>query len=354
MQGKDFVPRQKTKHAQHSRADPSSPSQAFKKRKAQHTFPNRPDSQQPFAKPAISPGAESQQQGQKRAQPQRATSKRRKQPDVLSRQAAVSQSTTEADTAQPVQHVAPLLLPASSLDATVSGVPHTALVQHTMHQLRKTLSSQLQGQQPLQSAALSASMPSMSDTSTASAVTSTTSAQAVPVLSPFVASSQLQTTVESAAMDPTGDFQAMLSESQGNLHSTTHQAIHRPDSEGHQAVSNEEASTEQAAHAEQLAQQGNMQGPQADQAIGSRLQEGRVPEQLQLQDASAVTDVTDRQIELTQPGGIASTGHELQTCTSSGGIRETATPGNALQQLISRAQKLKLQLDRHAQLRGKR
>lgn len=215
--------------------------------------------------------------------------------------------------AQPAQ----LPLPVSSLHATVSGVPHTQLVQHTMHQLSRTLSSQPLGNIPHVLETASASNASSAQEG-APAVHARLSGQyqnpsvekdvqggLAPVLQPFLASSaseraESQVHAGSAQPGTTPTAVEAISDRQQQQHGTGHMGGVR-----------------------QL-EQHHMQDPGTDQGQPQRQPQGQDQGQAQEED------------EIRSDAG----GRQL--------VAEAQT-GNALQQLISRAQKLKHQLDAHAE-----
>lgn len=220
-QGKDFAPRQHPKQAQRAPTSAKGPAQASRKRKAQqenHTFANTGSRPTPRENPSCcdTPGQAGQASRHDRL---KSISSRRKpappsegatpsRAGVTAPQHSRQQSCSVADAQQATGS---LPLPGSTLQAQVSGVPHTQLVLSTMQQLSRTLSSEPHTSASAQglsqpgmpalaiSAAAAAAAVSSSVASAASAQAQATepaeqlcvqqsmSAGAPPVLQPFLA-----------------------------------------------------------------------------------------------------------------------------------------------------------------------
>lgn len=219
----------------------------------------------------------------------------------------------DASHQQTSMHPSQLPQMVSSLDAHVNGIPHTQLVQHTMEQLSHTLSSRPvlpNKQQPrLTQEAVGAdfvsvnpSLPAEHEVIQSDRVSGGVSGAAAPVLQPFLA----------APLTDTAQDTAQKAE---------------PKTGADTAIQHRHTSGLTELQSANMMEQGNGQSQLTGQA--ELPLEGQSTGQSEVQEG--VSSVAD--------------GQQLATGVPT---------GSALQQLISRAQKLKQQLDAHVQRKASR
>ena len=340
-QGKDFAPRQHPKQAQRAPTSAKSPPQASRKRKAQqenHTFVSRGSrpttGENPFCHDTTG------QAGQASRHNRLKSIGSRRKPAPPSEDATPFRAGVTApqhsrqqgcSVAYPQQATGSLPLPGSTLQAQVSGVPHTQLVLSTMQQLSRTLSSEphtfASAHQELSQPGMSApaidaaAAAAAAAAAVSSSVASATSAQAEaseqveqlcvqesmsagasPVLQPFLAAaadeSQACQSAPELIADPCPPLQDADEKAPADNCIQSPPQLRSASPHGFNPVHTGEG-------------QADWQGS------------GQAERQLQKQKASAC--------EQKEAGPMA----HMRT-------------GTALQQLISRAQKLKEQLDAHA------
>jgi len=151
-QGMDFAPKVRPKQARHGPLADISLPQVSRKRKAQHSTSSRVQATEGASgckshKVDMQKHSSSSNSGGSRTERLKRLGKQSKQADA---EAAPPKDDLpvvkvsfgpQQDSAHGSEH-AQLPLPVSSLDAHVSGIPHTQLVQHTMQSLSRTLSTQ--------------------------------------------------------------------------------------------------------------------------------------------------------------------------------------------------------------------
>ena len=234
-----------------------------------------------------------------------------------------------------------LPLPGSTLQAQVSGIPHTQLVLNTMHQLSHTLSAETHASAPSQgltqpgmpapainAAAAAAVCSSAASAASAQAqgtqqeeqrsVQHSMSAGPSPVLQPFLA----------PAVDRVQACQSTLELVADPLH-----ILQRADEEAHVTKCGQSpsqlGSISPDGHNPLHTGEGQAEGQFEGQA------EGQAERQIEGQSS----DLADRQVQKQKASSFEQ--------KEAGPMAHMQT-GNALQQLITRAQKLKEQLDAHA------
>ena len=324
-QGRDFAHKQKAKHGQadarilgsHSPPQPTS-----RKRKAQHASINRVGTNQSItAGGKMADKTDVQPHSSSRGDCVRPLAKQCKQPSAAAQGSGVTAVPVAAAHAEQ-HHEQPgqLPLPGSSLEATVSGIPHTQIVQHALQQLNKARSSQplFKCRQPgteVQGGAAFVRPGTGSAEDTRLAVLSVVSvvsqapavasiaATVAPVLQPFLSSVQAE---RPASMDSAPGLQGSLplaspaSASTENLKTLATEEIQAFDID---------------------------QGPENPFCTG-------------------VTEDSHELVAGQEQGHIAA--------SPGGDEQQPAATSSALQQLISRAQKLKEQLDTHAERKANR
>ena len=345
-QGKDSAPKQLPKQAQRARSSVKSPPQASRKRKAQQEIHTTTSTGSRTTGGNSSPRRDMSGQvgqasrhnrlkslGNRRQEAARPDSTTPSIVGVVDPQHIQQQSCSVLNAQQATGS---LPLPASTLEAHVSGIPHTQLVLNTMRQLSRTLSSEPQAAASAQASAQQ-SMPALTPTaaapfSAASAAPAqpegsqqterecthlSVSAGPSPVLQPF-----LKATVDSEQpcqgssvhiADPAEDQQSQA---------TFGRAAKTP---GGQAMAELASVSPNGKHPVQTgkAGEGQAEGQSAEQG------EGQADRQSQKQRVTSPEEKEARPMA------------DMQT-------------GSALQQLILRAQKLKEQLDSHAARRHDR
>ncbi len=346
-QGKDFAPKTRPKQARHGSVAGSSLPQVSRKRKAQHSTSTRVQATEGAS------GCKSHKVDMQKYSSSSSSSRteRLKRLGKQSKQADADAAPPKDDmpvvkaisgpqqaSAHGSEH-AQLPLPVSSLDAYVSGIPHTQLVQHTMQTLSRTLSTQpllSLGQQELLSEREHVSS-AHADPPAASAVLDKVPSRqpaareaisvgaSVPVLQPFLAGAAQDAGARFAAVEAVSALPGNLPPKEGTCAEVV--AQNRQDS------SQLEMSNAQSEHAKR----------QADGHDQGQTEEG-VAEQAEGQCRGQAKGQSDGQAQGQPQGqkGLSSDAFGQQQAP------ETLT-GNALQQLISRAQKLKQQLDAHAE-----
>lgn len=360
-QGKGFATKIRTKHAQHGSVAGTSLPQVSRKRKAQHSTSTKLQATG-GASGCKSHKVDTQKYSSSSSSGTRIERLKRfgKQSKQLDADAAPrtddlptvkASSGPRQDSAHGSEY-AQLPLPVSSLNAHVSGIPHTQLVQHTMQSLSRTLSSQ-----PLLSSGQQGLLPEQEHVSSAHAVTPAASVvpdkvpgrqpaaleampagASAPVLQPFLAG---------AAQDADTRFAVVeaVSARPGNpplVEGTCAEIVAQHRKESGQL----EMSVAQSEHAQRQADghcQGQTEGGFAERA------EGHTRGQAEGQSEGQTQGQTAWQAQ-GQPRG-------LEGLSSDADGQQQATEvltGNALQQLISRAQKLKQQLDAHAERKASR
>ncbi len=353
-QGKDFAPKVRPKQARHGSVAVTSLPQVSRKRKAQHSTSSRVQATE-GASGCKSHKVDTQKysSGGSRTERLKRFGKQSKQPDADVAPPKDDLSAVKAsfgpqqDSTHGSEH-AQLPLPVSSLDAHVSGIPHTQLVQHTMQSLSRTLSTQpllVSGQQEL--------LPEQEHVSSAHAVSPAASAvldkvpgrqpatleaipvgASAPVLQPFLAGAAQDADARIAIVEAVSARPGNPPPVEGTCADTD--AQHRQES------GQLEMSVAQSEHAQRQADgydQGQTEEGVADQAEGQT--RGQAEVQYKGQTAWQAQG---------QPRG-----QEWLSSDAVGQQQATGVPtGNALQQLISRAQKLKQQLDAHAERKASR
>ena len=353
-QGKDFAPKVRPKHAQHGSAAGLSLPQVSRKRKAQHSTSSR------VPATAGTSGCKSHKVDTKNNNSSSSSNgsrtERLKRLGKQSKQADADAAPPkddlpvvkvsfgpQQDSAHGSEH-AQLPLPVSSLDAHVSGIPHTQLVHHTMQSLSRTLSTQ-----PLLSLGQQELLPEQQRVSSAHAVSPAASAMldkvpsrhpaaleaisvgaSAPILQPFLAGAAQDADISIAIVKA-------VSAQPGNW----------PPVEG--TCADMVALQIQGSNQLEMgnAQSGDVQR-QADGHCQGQTEEG-VVEQAEGQIRGQAEGQSEGLAEGQPRGreGLSSDTFEQQQATG-------VPTGNALQQLISRAQKLKQQLDAHAERKASR
>ena len=227
----------------------------------------------------------------------------------------------DASHQQTSMHPSQLPQMVSSLDAHVNGIPHTQLVQHTMEQLSHTLSPQPvlpNKQQPrLTQEAVGAdfvsvnpNLPAEHEVVQSDRVSGGVSGAAAPVLQPFLAAPLMDTAQDTAqkAETKTG---------------------------ADTAIQHRQTSSLTDLQSANMMEQGDGQSQATGQATGQAEGQAEVPLEGHGTGQSEVQE------------GVSSVADGQQLATG-------VPTGSALQQLISRAQKLKEQLDAHAQRKASR
>lgn len=209
----------------------------------------------------------------------------------------------------------------SSLDAHVNGIPHTQLVQHTMEQLSHTLNSQPvlpNKQQPrltqeavgADSVSVNPSLPAEHEVVQSDPISAGVSGAAAPVPQPFLAAPLTDT-----AQDTAQKVEPKTVADTAKQHKQT------------------SGLTEQQSTS--ITEQGHSQSQATGQATGQAEGQAEVP----------LEGYGTGQSEVQEGVSSVAGGQQLSTGLPT---------GSALQQLISRAQKLKEQLDAHAQRKASR
>ena len=360
-QGKDFAPKVRPKQAQHGSVALTSLPQVSRKRKAQHSTSTRVQATegmsgckshkvdtQKYSSSSSSSGRIERLKrfGKQSKQPDADTSPRKD--DVP---AVKISSDPRLDSTHGSEH-AQLPLPVSSLDAHVSGIPHTQLVHHTMQSLSRTLSTQpllSSGQQDLLSEQervssahafppAASAVLEMVPSRQPAALEGTSVGVSAPVLQPFLAGVAQNADARVAIVEAVSARPGNPPPVEGTSAETVVQ--HR------QGSSQLEMSNAQSEHAQRQAD-GHCQG-QTDEGVVEQA-EGQIRGQAEGQPEGQAEGQTAWHAQ-GQPQG-----QEGLSPDAFGQQQATGVPtGNALQQLISRAQKLKQQLDAHAERKASR
>lgn len=347
-QGKDFAPKVRPKQARHGSAAAVSLPQVSRKRKAQHSTSSRvPATEGASGCKSHKVDTQKYSSGSSRTEKLKRLGKQSKQADADTEPPkgdlpVVKASSGPQQASAHGSERAQLPLPVSSLDAHASGIPHSQLVQHTMQSLSRTLSTQ-----PLLSSGQQELLPEREHVSSTHADPPAASAvfdkvpsrqpapledipvgASAPVLQPFLAGAAQDADIRFVALEavsaqpgsppPVGtcaESVAQHRQESGQLEmSSAPSEDAQRQADGHCQGQTEEGVIEQAEGQIRGQAEGQSEGQTAWQAQGQpQGQEG------------LSSDAFGQQQALGLP-----TGH-------------------ALQQLISRAQKLKQQLDAHAQ-----
>lgn len=343
-QGKDFAPRQHLKHAQQAqraRTNARSPPQVSRKRKAQQeTHPTASTGlhltagsgpschDTPLQAGQASRHNRLKSLGSRPKQARSAEAAKSMAVDVTAPQHSQQQSCKVLDAQQ---GVVSLPLPASTLQAQVSGVPHTQLVLNTMQQLSRTLSSEPRA---------SPSTQGLFQPSILAPGTGTAAAAAPP-------------NAESAAVE-----QSAASAAAAQVSTQFPQPPPRQQHSAQQSLSPVlQPFLVPAADREQTCQSTPLLDADSLQAVQTSANKAPFAH-----GDHSLVQPNDQQVGVGQAEGQSSEPADglPQNLKASGFEQKEAGPmthmqtGSALQQLISRAQKLKQQLDAHAARRHDR
>ena len=337
-QGKDFAPRQHPQQAQRAPTSARSPPQASRKRKAQQDHHiSASTGSRPLAGNSPSCDDILGQAGQASIHNRlKSIGSRRKQAPpsegATPSRVGVSppqhsqQQSCSVDDAQ--QATGSLPLPGSTLQAQVSGIPHTQLVLNTMQQLSRTLSSEPH----VYASSQGLTQPGMlaSADSAAAAAVCSSAASAALVQAQGTQQREQCSVHQSMSAGPSPILQPFLAPAVNRVQAC--QSAPELAADSHHAL---QGADEEA---------GVAKCGQSPPQLGSISPDGQNP--LHTGEGQA-----ERQIERQSP---EQADRQLQKQTTSASEQQESgcithmQTGNALQQLISRAQKLKEQLDAHA------
>ncbi len=342
-QGMDFAPKVRPKQARHGPLADISLPQVSRKRKAQHSTSSRVQATEGASgckshKVDMQKHSSSSNSGGSRTERLKRLGKQSKQADA---NAAPRKDDLPAvkESSHGSEHVQ-LSCPVSSLDAHVSGIPHTQLVQHTMQRLSRTLSTQ-----PLLSPGQQELLPEQEHVSSALAVPPAAPAvldkmpsrqpaaleaiavgASAPVLQPFLAGAAQEADASIGIVKAVSARPGSWPPVEGTCADIVPKHRQHPCQLEIGVPQSEDAQRRADGH-----DQGQTEEGVAEQAEGQS--RGQAEGQAQ-----------------GKPQGLEGLSSDAVGQQQAIGVPS----GNALQQLISRAQKLKQQLDAHAERKASR
>ena len=380
LQAEGFKPKQRAKQAQHSGSNSKSPPQASRKRKAQHASLSTASTAPTSAGDRHTANRKGQTQARAASQHNRLKSAGRRQkepvdppadtPPSIAPAASNVMHTEQLDTAKHRYGVSvgTPLIPDNTIEAHVSGVPHTHLVQQAMQHLSHTLSNVPQATDAAQAADVNATQAPGAAQGNFAGLSSAVARQggqatsarprilsaAQPVLQPFLSATagQQQILQNSSAMNNgSSQPERVALPVAGEVHAKLHQPSPQQESAQQQAREGVQEQAEQLIKGNTGGQAGQLiqgnTGGRAEQLIKGKTYgqaEGTTERQTKGQTKQPAEACTNQQPDQAQTAASA------EPCQEQ--CKPQAQPDGALQQLISRAQKLKQQLDAHAERRA--